>query len=321
MMFRGVKEIYEKLGCVNKVIYFDLLNSSKLKSLLFILTLFKKYDTSINVYPSNRREYNLISRIISARRRIGIKYIRQHISNFGFLNNLLAQENDSLHNVEENFALVEKCLDKPLKNIPPLQFCLEPDDLSFAENFLEDNSISGDDLIIGFHAGCNTLKNHEKRRWEVEKFAELAKKLIDRNRAKIFLFGGPEEKHLKDRITALTNSSNVIQVNTTNLIHTGVLMKRCNIFVTNDSSLMHVSAALALKTVAIIGPTNANYIHPWQTEYEIASLNLNCSPCFFYSPKPLTCSRTDNQFKCIKDLSVELVYQKVLEFIPSNNRL
>lgn len=95
-------------------------------------------------------------------------------------------------------------------------------------------------------------------------------------------------------------------------------MKRCNVFVTNDSALMHIASALGLKVVAIIGPTNEYYIHPWKTEYKIASLYLDCSPCFFYSPKPLTCSRTDVKFKCIKELSVDMVLNKVNEFINEN---
>ncbi len=92
-------------------------------------------------------------------------------------------------------------------------------------------------------------------------------------------------------------------------------MQRCNLFITNDSSLMHIAAALKLNIVVIIGPTNKNYIYPWQTNYKIASLDLDCSPCFYYSPKPLTCSRSDLKFKCIKDLSVDLVYEKAKEFL------
>jgi heptosyltransferase-2 len=80
---------------------------------------------------------------------------------------------------------------------------------------------------------------------------------------------------------------------------------------------MHVAAALRLDIVVIIGPTNRNYISPWQTNHKIVSLNLDCSPCFYYSPKPLTCSRTDIKFKCIKELSVNLVFEKAKEFLEA----
>jgi heptosyltransferase-2 len=85
-------------------------------------------------------------------------------------------------------------------------------------------------------------------------------------------------------------------------------MNSCGVFITNDSSQMHIAAALGLKVIAIIGPTNPRYIHPWKTEHKIITLNLDCAPCFFYSPSPLICSRNDLQFKCIKELTVEMVF-------------
>jgi len=72
-----------------------------------------------------------------------------------------------------------------------------------------------------------------------------------------------------------------------------------------------VASAMQRKVVAVIGPTNQHFIHPWKTEYKIVTLNLECSPCFFYSPRPLICSRTDIKFKCIRELSVDMVFEAV----------
>ncbi len=315
VMYNGVKDIYEKLPQISKVRYFDFLNSSKLKSLSYVLKLRNKYDATINIYPSNRREYNLISRIIGAEKRLAIKYLRKDFLNFGFLNNTRLLENDNLHNVEENFFLCEKLIGKKSDSIPPLKLNLWNDDITFADNFFKDKSISNNDIVVGFHPGCSTLKNHEKRRWEAVKFAELGKRLIQDYNAKVLLFGGGEEEILKDIIYEKVGSQNVYSVNAPSLTNNAAVMQRCNLFITNDSSLMHIAAALKLNTVAIIGPTNKNYIYPWQTNYKIASLNLDCSPCFNYSPKPLTCSRGDLKFKCIKDLSVDLVFEKAKEFL------
>jgi len=66
-----------------------------------------------------------------------------------------------------------------------------------------------------------------------------------------------------------------------NIAQSAAVMKRCNVFVSNDSGLMHIAASQKLKIVSIIGSTNTNYIHPWKTENKIASLNLECSLCFF----------------------------------------
>ncbi|MCX6168893.1 MAG: glycosyltransferase family 9 protein [Ignavibacteriales bacterium] len=320
VMYKGVKDIYEKLPQISKVRYFDFLNKPKLESLNFALSLKKKYHATINVYPANRKEYNLISRLIGAKKRIAVKYLRQDFLNFGFLNTARVLEDDNLHNVEENFRMVELLINKKLNGIPAMQFCLRNDDSDFAKKFLEEKSIEENDLVIGFHPGCSSLKNHDKRRWEPKKFAELGKKLIEQFDAKILVFGGNEEESLKDIVIANINSPNARSVNIPSLSNTAAVMKRCNTFITNDSSLMHVASALKLNVIAIIGPTNINYIHPWGTDYNIASLNLDCSPCFHYSPKPLKCTRQDVKFKCIKELSVDLVFEKAAAQIKNLHR-
>jgi heptosyltransferase II len=315
VMFGGVKDNYERTGLFDSVIHFDFMKEGATKSLFFLSKLAGKYDYTINVYPSNRKEYNIISFLSLAKNRGAISYIRKDKRNLGFLNSIRIQEKDNFHNVEENILLVRKMFDIKDYEENDLLFPLNGNDENFAIDFLNRKTLAEDDLIIGFHAGCATLKNHIRRRWGPEKFIGLAKKLIEELNAKIILFGGPEEQELNGSILSEVNNPSIFIVDSNNLAESAALIKKCKIMVTNDSSLMHVSAAMKRKVVAIIGPTNSNYIYPWHTKHKIVSLNLDCSPCFFYSPKPLSCSRTDIQYKCIKEIDVEMVFKEVKSFI------
>jgi len=315
VMYRGAKEIFESNPNFNKVIHFNFLEEGASKSLKFLLQLRKKYDASINVYPANRKEYNFISFLIGAKERAGVVYLRKNRTNLNSLNNIKVLENDNVHNVRTNIKLCEALIGKKYSEEPPLEFQITNEEKDKARKYFNEVGISSEELVVGFHPGCATLKNHIKRRWVPEKFAELAKKLINNHSAKILIFGGPEEKELKEQISSLINSERVNVVNAESLTKSSAIMQRCKIIVTNDSSQMHIAAALGLKVVAIIGPTNQNYIHPWKTEHQIVSLNLDCSPCFFYSPTPLICHRTDVKFKCIKELTVEMVYQSVEKYL------
>jgi heptosyltransferase-2 len=315
VMYFGAKEIYSQNTNLNKVIHFNFLEEGAIRSIKFLLQLRKKYDASICVYPSNRKEYNIISFLIGARKRAGVVYLRKDKSNVGYLNNIRVLENDNVHNVQTNYKLCGALIGKKFNEDLPLEFPISGQEKESAENYLNEIGINETDLVIGFHPGCATLKNHIKRRWEPEKFAELGKILIDNHPARILIFGGPDEKNLKEKIFSLIGSSKVNVVNAESLTQSTAIMKRCNVFVTNDSSQMHIAAALGLKVVAIIGPTNQNYIYPWKTEHQIVSLNLVCSPCFFYSPKPLICTRTDVKFKCIKELTVDMVYSSTLKYL------
>ena len=61
VMFKPVKEFYDRNPNISNVFYFDFLSEGFIKSLKFIFSLRGKYDVSINVYPSNRKEYNVIN--------------------------------------------------------------------------------------------------------------------------------------------------------------------------------------------------------------------------------------------------------------------
>jgi heptosyltransferase II len=68
VMYRGAYEIYFFNPNLNKVIHFNFLEEGTFKSLKFLLQIRKKYDASINVYPSNRKEYNLIIFLLGRRK-------------------------------------------------------------------------------------------------------------------------------------------------------------------------------------------------------------------------------------------------------------
>jgi heptosyltransferase-2 len=314
VMFKGVKDIYDRLNLADNVIFFDFMKQGVFKSLKFIFSLRHKYNYSINVYPSNRKEYNIIAYLIGAKNRGAVSYLRNNFKEFGFLNTCTVKENDLLHNVEENIKVSEKLFNIKANSIPPLLLNLDKNDLQYADNYFTSNNFNGE-LVVGIHAGCSLLKNHIKRRWEPEKFAELSKYLINEKNAIVLLFGGNDEDELKKYIFDKVNSNRIFIVKTGNLTQTAALIKKCKLFISNDSGLMHIAAAVNVMVIPIIGPTSLNYIKPWQCNYEAVTLNLECSPCFIYSPKPLNCKRKDIKFKCIKELTVDMAIQVVNKYI------
>ena len=81
--------------------------------------------------------------------------------------------------------MIEKLLNQKFDKEPAMEIHLSDENKQFAEDYLKKNSITENDFVVGFHPGCAILKNHIKRRWEPEKFAELGKKLISEKNAKV----------------------------------------------------------------------------------------------------------------------------------------
>ena len=314
VMFAATRDLFESNPNVSKVHYFDFINGSKIEGILFLLHLRKqRFDVSINIYPQNRREYNIFALVLGAKRRLGIRYKRRDWQNLNWLNTDTITEDDSLHCVEENVKIlsllgIEAEMNESL--LPRLELRLNPDNISFAHKWLSDQKVGK--VIVGFHAGTALFKNHIMRRWAPEKFAALAKRLQSELGATVLLFGGPDDREANEIIVRHAGDS-IIEVKTKSIMDSIAVMQKITLFVSNDSALMHIAGGLRLPTVAIFGPTNEVYVHPWQTRYEIVNTGIDCRPCFAYSPKPLVCYRPDptEQFICIRNIEVDAVFQSV----------
>ncbi len=316
-MFKGVEELYRRNPDISNVYYWNFLKENPLLSLKYVFRLHAEhYNVSVNVYPSNRWPYNVISFMIGAKRRLGHNYNHADFQSMNFLNNVRVHEDDRRHNVEENIELVGRLGVKADKPYPPLHVRLTPDEEQYATEWLTSHNINLNKPIIGYHAGCSSLKNHEKRRWAPDKFARLGTQLQEREGATILLFGGPDEYELNDTINTLM-SNNGIVVKVPTLMSSIAIMKRCSVFVVNDSGLMHIAAGLQLPIVTIFAYTNPAYVYPWSTRYIMVRKDLECSPCFYYSPKPATCKWQTEQFRCNTRIEVDEVYQAVESFLQS----
>ncbi len=320
VMFKPVQELFKDNPHINNIYFIDFLKQSKFKSLKETFRLRKnKYDVSINVYPSNRREYNFIQYLAGAKVKIAHRYNNYSRNNWDFLNDKLIDEVVDKHNVIENFELTKAIFPDMNESEPgPLEIFLTMDDEVFAKKYFMENSIY-DVPVIGFHAGSATFKGHINKRWSAIKYGSLAKKLGERYNAKVLLFG--TEKDVNEMIKTL-GGMNVIIPETGNLMQSLALMKKCNLFISNDSALMHLAAALKIPQIAIFAYTNYKELSPWQNRHIIVRTELDCSPCFFNSPKPVNCIYDGkDQFKCIKRVEVSNVLdacEALIEEIPRN---
>ena len=247
--------------------------------------------------------------MVGAKCRLAIRYRRRDPQNLSWLNTDTILENDTLHCLGVQHELKEALL-------PKLRMNMSESRNEFADKWMREHSFTGDELLIGFHAGTALFKNHIRRRWEPEKFAELAIRLKKELSAKVLLFGGPDDEDANAIILDKAKGY-ITPVKTKSILDSAAVMERLKLFVSNDSALMHIAGALELNTVAIFGPTNEAYVHPWKTRYKIVQTGIECRPCFVYSPKPLQCYRTDpaEHFLCIRAIEVEQVMAAVSELM------
>jgi heptosyltransferase-2 len=92
--------------------------------------------------------------------------------------------------------------------------------------------------------------------WPAGHYAALARALVN-DGATVWVLGGPNETPLAKEIAA-AGGANMRDLTGTDLRNAILALAAADAAVTNDSGLMHVSAAIGTPTVAIFGPTS-----PW----------------------------------------------------------
>jgi heptosyltransferase-2 len=171
-----------------------------------------------------------------------------------------------------------------------------------ADKHLRDLAIESGDPVVGFSPGAvgSLLK-----RWYPERFAELAVRIRDAYRAKVLLFGASGEKELGEEICRKASVPGVVNLaGQTSLEDAIALIGLCGLFVTNDSGLMHVAAALDVPLVAIFGPTDPGRTAPWSKRYVLVrDEGVDCYGC-----KMRDCK---HEHKCMDVITVEHAFQGV----------
>mgnify|MGYP000854518119 FL=1 len=308
VMFKSVSELYRCSPYIRNIYFIDFLNQPKAKSIKELIALRKNdYFISINVYPSNRAEYNAVNRVIGANKRLGHEYLHSGILRGEFLNNIRVREEKNIHNVLQNTNLIKNIVDFRDDEIGSMEVYMSEDEENTGILWLQKNGIDIKKPIIGFHCGSSTLKNHIHKRWAKEKYAELGKRLIGEYGAQILLFGS--ETELNEEVKAMLGGKALL-ASTPNYMDSMSRLKQCCLFVSNDTAFLHSSAAFLIPTVAIFGYTNYRELYPWKTKSEIVRKDYDCSPCFFNSPKPAHCKwKGEDEFKCIRNISVDEVFE------------
>jgi ADP-heptose:LPS heptosyltransferase len=88
----------------------------------------------------------------------------------------------------------------------------------------------------------------------------------------ILLFGGPEEQKAHETILAKTDRKLVLMPETNNLRQAAALMKQCHAFLSVDTALMHLAAAVGVpKQIVIETPTFNKTLVPFGREFVLIS--------------------------------------------------
>lgn len=146
---------------------------------------------------------------------------------------------------------------------------------------------------------CPGAEYGPAKRWPARHFATLAN-AVGRQGDPVWLVGSAKDAAVGAQIEELSHGAALNLCGRTNLEQAIDILASARRVVCNDSGLMHVAAALDRPLVAVFGSSSFNYTPPMSPQAKIASLELDCSPCFMRD-----CP--EGHLRCLNDLTPERV--------------
>ena len=185
-----------------------------------------------------------------------------------------------------------------------VRITLAEQDREAAERRLEEYGLTGRRPLVGMAPGA---AYGPAKRWFPERFAAVADRLIGRFSCPVLLFGGAGDRASTEAVQSAAQNSFIDIASRTTLRETISLIARCDLFITNDSGLMHVAGALGIPTVAIFGSTNPETTFPMGERTAIVRQAVDCSPCLK--------KECPTDFKCMDLVSVDEVFGESIRFL------
>lgn len=202
-------------------------------------------------------------------------------SRYGLLTDLRPNKRDFQYYVERFVALASSKAE--MKNEVSLDTCPRPTlsvDSEQQQKTINKFSLTTDLPIVGL---CPGAEFGPAKRWPEQHYIAVAQQQIESGK-QIWLFGSAKDKETTDAIrNGLSEQAQQHCFNLageTSLTEALDLLAACNTVVSNDSGLMHVSAAVGCNIVAVYGSTSPNYTPPLTDKLSIIHTDIECRPCF-----------------------------------------
>ena len=159
---------------------------------------------------------------------------------------------EGVHKVIENAAVLG------MTPAPDPFICIAPDAEKRADEILQ-----GAGRFIAFGPAANWAA----KQWPIENFRELANQLLGSggmfDGAKLLVLCDAHEKAQIDPLIAAMPKDKCIAVVGQSLQTAAACLKRAELYVGNDSGLMHLAAALDVPTLGLFGPGFPEIYGPW----------------------------------------------------------
>ncbi|WP_300625167.1 glycosyltransferase family 9 protein [uncultured Megasphaera sp.] len=209
------------------------------------------YDILINLHPNERTSF--LAAAIQAKQFVGMSHflIRPFMDTYTRLDRLHFHAADMYLNV-----LVQLGIDDYRNDGLQLVTCPAWD--KTADDFYASQGVGPNDKLVGFNIGSAV----PQKRWPPDRFAAVADYFADKGYTCVF-FGGMMDEEMVGEAVSLMRHKPVVGTGKFSIGELAAAIRRCSLFITNDSGPMHIAVSQRVPLVALYGPSNPKFYGPY----------------------------------------------------------
>jgi lipopolysaccharide heptosyltransferase II len=257
----------------------------------------KVFDMVIDL--QNNRRSHILSFLSFARDRYGYNIKGK----FSFLLNHKVQNiKTPILPIEHQFRILS-LLGIKLEN-PELELWPDESDQIYVDEFLDSHWLASNQKLIGINIGAS--KRWQTKLLPLECIAKLCEELEKRN-LRVVITGEKFDMERRDRLFSISKNIRPIDaVGKTSLNQLAILIKRCHVYISCDSSPLHVASSVGTPFIALFGPTDPKRHMPPAKRFILIKKEISCSPCYKSKCKIK---------ECMKRISAEEILKAVEELL------
>ena len=328
LLFKHIRESMDIVGSVPKENVFTI-NSSSVISLMKDTLKFmwisrkKKIDTTINLEMFARYSA-MLGYLSGARKRAGFyRYAQEGLYIGNFLTHKVIY-NPHIHTAESFMVLVES-LRMPRNQIPLGKIKIDKNSLKVPK--VKSNKESKEKIWKILKSANPNIKQSNKlilvnpnasklisiRKWPLENYARLVKKLLKDKNVYVVITGVESEKPDAEYICNFVKDKRVLDITgKTTLTELLDLYNEGSILITNDSGPAHFASLTNIPILVFFGPETPKLYKPLSDKCTVMYSNYACSPCVSaFNQRLSPC----NNNLCLKSIDVDKVYGVVKKIL------
>lgn len=206
-------------------------------------------------------------------------------------------------NIYSDFSIVSKSLHLINMYASPVENLLRK---TISEDYFEYPLLYRKDGIILIHPFAGWVA----KEWGLKNYLLLLKEINKNYNATLIFYCDETDKLDIKRL----EEENIRYIQLNSLKDLIKEVKNCSLFIGNDSGPLYIANYFGKPTFTIYGPTNPAYSKPFGNFHRQIRKEIECSPngvqyCY------LSAGRKCPTIDCMKLLDVQLVFEKVIEFI------